>query len=236
MGRSRWLALSVAFAGLFGFVAAPALGMPLMVVSQDGPQDPLTIQGAVHELIDNTGIPIGERIESSHVETTLTACFDGSDDPNVPNILVSITNLTGVNWFDLHYVADYDTNPPAGAPAQWVTVSNSDGWIGNNANDLSLAFKIDSVGINRPLVFESMTANQIFEPGETWEFILQDWWRSAQIVGGVGPTPLASWGIAAASPNATLSTGSIIAVIPEPTTLSLLALGALGLLRRRRKH
>ena len=58
----------------------------------------------------------------------------------------------------LWYVADPET-----------TITNFDGLIGNvGLFDAEEAFRIDSVGINRPLVFESLVYNDLFEPGETW--------------------------------------------------------------------
>ena len=238
MKHLKCFALTLTCCGLLGFLAAPALGVPLSVVSLDGPQDPLSITGDVHELGD--GFPINELIESSWVPTTRRSCFEPGniDDPTIPNILVSITNLSPIRWSGLHYVADYDPTPPAGVPAQWVTISNFDGFIGNNANDLSQAFRIDNVGINVPLVSESMVADLIFEPGETWEFILQDWAAASGIAGNANPTPFGSIGIAGGSPNALLSTGSIIAV-PEPCTV-IFTLGLVGLgqyyRQRRRKQ
>ena len=238
----KWSALTLTFCGLFGFAVAPAWGISLTVISQNGPQDPLTIAGDVHELGDS--FPVDEAIVSSWVETDQTSCFEPGniDDPSIPNILVTMTNLSPQDWLDVHYVADYDPDPPPGGfPAQWVTVSNFDGWIGNGPGDLSQAFRIDNVGPwNFPLVSESMAPDLIFQSGEVWEFILQDWAVAPGVVGSVGPTPFGSIGIAGASPNASLSTGSIIAkAIPEPSTVAvwgLLILCGIGIgWRRRRK-
>ena len=55
------------------------------------------------------------------------------------------------------YVADFpDTR-----------ITNWDGSVNG-----SLAFKIDNVGINQPLIGESINVNGIFEPGEIWDFII----------------------------------------------------------------
>ncbi len=70
---------------------------------------------------------------------------------------------------------------------------------------------------------------EIFEPGETWEFIIQDFANPL-----APPAPFGSLGIASVSFLTTNSSGSIIAV-PEPVTLSLLALSGLAVLIRRRR-
>jgi len=53
------------------------------------------------------------------------------------------------------------------------------GWQGPLVYDASSsgygAFVIDNVGINRPLVSESINPDLIFQPNETWEFIIQDY-------------------------------------------------------------
>ena len=91
-----------------------------------------------------------------------------------------------------------------------------------------LAFKIDRVGLNRPLVSESLLPNGVFEAGETWRFIIQDYTNAlflpASALGSVG---VPSFGDQ-------MSSGSIIA-IPEPVTMVLLGMGGLGLTRRRRQ-
>ena len=147
----------------------------------------------------------------------LTACWDGSDDPGWLNVMVEITNIDVPGDPYLWYVADPET-----------LITNFDGWIGNaGLGDAEEAFKIDSVGINRPLVSESMIADDRFQLGETWEFIIQDFM-------GLGPpVPFDSLGIASMSACWPPSTGSIIT--PEPATIALLGFGAVGLLARRRR-
>jgi hypothetical protein len=199
-------------------IAGATHAHPVVVYSEDTiDQDPLIIDGPCHELGDS--FPIDELIDSSHAPTEMSSCPEQPDDPLIPNFEVQITNLTDIFWTDLHYVADPET-----------LIDNYDGFIGNaGRDDGTLAFKIDNFDINTPLVGESMNQDLIFEPGETWTFILQDFQNSA---GGM-PTPFDSLGIASLSGGT--STGSIIAV-PEPATLSLLAVGGLTLLRRRRRR
>ena len=213
------LIITMTFVALLA-IASTGLAFPLDVYSIDDVQDPLLIQGPVHELGDF--FPLDELIESFWTETDETSCFDGSDNPFIPNILVIMTNLTNTPWRDVHYVADPLT-----------TITNFDGFIGNaGLNDHSEAFRIDGTvtpGINLPLLFESfLPFNEIFEPGETWEFIIQDFGSPVAF-----PAPFGSLGIASASLLTTNSSGSIIAV-PEPLTLSLLALSGLAALIRRR--
>jgi len=208
--------LSIITLFLFLFASSTLMAWPVDVESQDGPQDPLFVEGPWHELGDL--FPLDELIVSQFVdETQETACFDGSDNPSLFNVVVSMTNLTPYDWYDVHYVADPETS-----------ITNFDGWIGNaGLGDLEEAFKIDWVGINRPLIFESIVADAVFQVGETWEFIIQDYLHPMG-----PPAPFDSLGIASLSTGFPPSTGSIIA-IPEPMTLVLLGLGAIALRKRK---
>lgn len=194
------------------FAASAVQAVPTDVWYEDGRQDPLWVPPLVHELGNQPPFPDREWIRSSDIETTYTPCPLNWEDGNPPrpNIEVTITNMTGRNWSDLWYVADPET-----------ALTNDDGWINGE-----LAFKIDNIGLNKPLVYED-NWNGIFEAGETWRFVIQNYANAL----GLAASDFRSIGVPSASPP---SSGSIIA-IPEPATIGLLGLGALSLLRRKRR-
>src|SRR6185503_13401229 len=102
----------------------------------------------------------GELIASAALGSSpnFSPCPSGIDSPFVPNQRVSITNLNNVAYNDVWYVGDPETN-----------VSNYDGIVNNFP-----AFHIDNVGVNQPLISESLVADLIFDVGETWVFVIQD--------------------------------------------------------------
>lgn len=179
-------------------------------------------QQVVEEFGDGSIFAPDETIDHVSTFSNFSAC-PPMDDPSVPNALVIITNLTGRFLTDLYYVADEGT-----------TFSNVDG-VGEGAGSLGTrteAFRIDSFGLNRALIAESMTFDGIFEPGETWEFIVQDYGNAA----GLAPDDFFSIGMAGDSPGfGTIdSSASIVrTVVPAPAS-SVLGLMGLALLRRRR--
>jgi hypothetical protein len=213
------------------FAATTVVAFPIDVSYNDGPQDPLIVPPSVHEL----GIAPAfstfpdELIGADDSPTDITVCFDTStpDDPCVMNTLVTMQNLTPVHWKDVWYVADWEE----------TTHSNYDGWIGGPVGTpQGTAFHIDSklnnpAGIHNPLVFESMILDDIFQPGETWQFVIQDYRNSL----GKPASLLGSIGVPSAPITADSSSGSIIAIaVPGPTTVALLCMGGLLLSRRRK--
>jgi hypothetical protein len=204
--------------------------LPIHVNHEDVPFcDPLFVPDNVHELgiAPTFSIFPDELIEAESTTTDQVACH--SDDPNSPNALVEITNLTPTSWRDVWYVADV-FNLTSGSG---TLISNFDGFVYDADAHILFgeAFKIDAIGVNRPLVFESIAFNGIFEPGETWHFIIDDYVNFA----GLAASLFNSVGVGGVSLGGPPSSGSIIAVaIPEPTTCTL-ALAALCLAMSRRR-
>jgi hypothetical protein len=196
-----------------------AISVPITYVKSPNPnshQDPLP--DWTHEL--GLGFPTDELITAQWSYTDYIPCtfqYQGLG----PNILITMTNRSPWKWYDVTYVSDPET-----------TITNDDLEFVNGEQ----AFLIDYSGLNRPLLWESMTPDTVFEPGEIWEFVIQEYRNTL----GMPPSAFASWNTATGmglvggqSGGDTISTGSIIA-IPEPATTALLGLGVLALLRRRR--
>ena len=174
----------------------------------------------VHEL-GFGNFPLEEKIETFSTYTEVTACpAEPGDNPDIPNTLVRMINHTRTNWTEVWYVAN--GGYPYSNPNE-TTLTNFDGMVNE-----SLAFQIDYMGLNQPLLFENMNRDGVFEVGETWEFIIQDY----RNVYGMPGSLMNSIGVGNRSMGMQLSSGSIIAV-PEPTTMLLLGLGGLMLRKRR---
>jgi len=188
---------------LFTMFTEQAFAEPTTVVHADNPNvcDTLVVPNLVDELGNKPPFLNDEWIVSLHSSTNTVACTTFAATNNV---VVSITNtvMPPRSFSDLWYVVDAGT-----------TILNWDGGVGPTLNR---AFKIDSIGINQPLVNEmGGVVAGVFEPGETWQFILE---------GYSGPTAasqFASVGVPSqtspplGSPvneSPSLSTGSIIAI------------------------
>lgn len=174
--------------------------------------------------------PLDETIRVASETTYQSVCKD-MDDPDVPDALVHITNITSPKraFKDVFYVG----NPNTG-------LSNVDGVVlqqGHETLGAGKAFRIDNVGKNTPLLSESFApANGIFEHGETWKFIIQDFNG-----GGLSASEISSIGVAGGSyaggaTTTHLSSGSIIAIpVPEPNVALLLGFGLMACIGKRWK-
>jgi len=214
------------YTNIFAVIAALAMSMQasasLTSVTHQDLSDCDTL-GPLPNVMDELGtavFPADELIAAVANTTSIDACPLNSSI-NIPNALLVITNLTNLSFKDLHYVADPDTD-----------FSNFDGLINGGK-----AVLIDDVGVNRPLIAEiGGTQALVFEPGETWEIVLDDW---INLTGFNAPEALGSFGVPSSfvpdptSPDP--STGSIVAtLVPEPASLALLGFGGLALCRRHR--
>lgn len=194
-----------------------ALPTTLIHVEDLPGQDTLVVPLYVHEL--GNQFPTNEAIASYSepgFDSQYTPCLENPDDPQIPNPLVWITNLSTLKWIEVWYVADTDE----------TFMQNYDGFVNGG-----LAFKIDNIGFNTPLVYESMTSDNIFEPGESWAFVIQDYTNLL----GLSPALMGSPGVGVFSMGDQLSSGSIIA-IPAPGAILLGSIGVslVGWLRRRK--
>lgn len=203
-------------------LALSASAEPISGVYVDIPDcDNHGFQQAVEEFGDPSVFASDEAIE--HVATfTQTSACPPMDNPSIPNRLVVIRNLTGRFLDNLYYVGDPETG-----------FTNVDG-LGFGAGSpgiAGLAFRIDSFGLNRPLIFESLTFDGIFEPGETWQFIVQDYTEPF----GLPPDAFFSVGMAGDSLTPVpFSSASIVRFVPAPGTAALAGLAVLAAARRRR--
>jgi hypothetical protein len=234
MFTRKVLALCMAAIVIVMATVGPVDALPTQVDYADDPNncDPLFVPFDVHELgiAPTFSLFPDELIDAVDTSTNDVACFS-SDDPLIPNTLVFMTNTTGIAWKDVWYVADTGDDPAVGA--LFTSISNFDGSVDvPGAIDRGLTFKIDTVGVNKPLISEDVLADGIFSPGETWGFIIDDYVN----LFGIPASAFDSLGVASASIFGPPSSGSIIAVpVPEPATCLLLVIG-LGAIATSRKR
>ncbi|MFP8881003.1 MAG: hypothetical protein VCE43_16910, partial [Myxococcota bacterium] len=166
------------------FLAAQAVASPTSVEHTDDTNcDPLVVPQDVDELGTSPGFA---NLPAEFITVNLLTgpppmvpC-PAADDPNIPDAYISITNNTGQLFAQLWYVADpIESNDPAGPPGIGTSLSNFDGFVSqlvaNEPFDGGRAFRIDKTGVNKPLMIESATQDEIFEVGETWSFVIQDY-------------------------------------------------------------
>jgi hypothetical protein len=194
---------------LAGYSCPPFLGVGF----SSGPDTP------VDELGLSSAFPAGEQIATSAATTSSSTCGP-TDDTQIPNALVSITNQNEFRFRSLFYMPSVGTTMTA---ADTMFNGMPVLFIGNHPGTVD----------HQVLVSESILPDGIFEPGETWTFIIQDYSNAALLpadaIGAIGV------------PDAIGASGSIIAlyseivpVVPEPGTGLLVIAGLLGLGVRRR--
>ena len=200
-------------------LASSAIAHPVEVYTfwMDPIQDDWELDGWVEELGTTTSFPGDELIDAWDIDWQGHIPCPSEYEGNGA-VQVAIQNRTERTFDELYYVSDPET-----------TLTNVDEWVGQVGDpETQESFRIDRAGENTPLVFESNPFNPAFEPGEIWEFVIQEYSNTL----GVSPANFASLGIAGFSgaPNIS-SSGSIIT--PEPASIALLSLG-LALIRKRK--
>ena len=212
--------LAVLAIALFSMSGAALANVVTVYTDSNSIQDDWTISGVYDELGPQPTFPADEAMGVGEYESAVDdniVC--PTDYLGGTNMTVYVTNLTSQSYTDVYYVADPETN-----------LTNWDELVGNaGLGDAKKAFKIDKVGENQPLLTESISADGIWQPNEAWAFVIQDYSNTLNLA----PNLFGSLGIASLSSGDSVSSGSIL--VPEPATLSLLALGGLAVLIRRRK-
>lgn len=230
----RKLTTSLLTVAFLAVLATTASAYPVQVVHVDTPDcDPLFIPLDVHEIGDLAIFPADESLFATDLGPTPLIPCPPNDNPSLLEVLVDIRNTSGKVWTEVWYVANSETS-----------ITNIDG----EANDIAFpplqeVFRIDNSvsdpnGTHHPLVFESMTPDGIWEIGESWQFVLQDYTNAL----GLPASAINSLGVGNASAGGAggvvTSSGSIIATtIPEPasavTAALAIGIGCLGRLRKR---
>ncbi len=201
--------------------ALPAAAMPVQgqfindTTHCDNPPD----TALSDELGDAAVFPINEQLVITVSLVAKTVCVPDDGLPNEYD--VRMVNIGTITWKDVFFVVDAGVN---------FALGNYDGWVQDlNNPGFTEAFRIDALGSNNNLYFETKTSDGLLEPGEAWSFYITNF----NAAGGprfdsVGQFSVSSaWG--------SQSNASILAnPVPEPATMALLGLGGLSALRRRR--
>ena len=196
---------------------------------EDARCDVVPSQTLGHEIGETAGFPIDERIAVFVSQAFTYECVGDDGAPN--DFVVQMTNLSQYAYTDLFFVAD-----------DGILIGNADGVVEDVLGAPGVfadAFEIDgtvTLGVNNPLLNESGIVNEIFEPGETWRFVVTNVLFPANI-----PPQLvfdSVGGFAGSSSGFPLSTASILGnqVVPEPSTALLVGLGLASLAAARRRR
>jgi hypothetical protein len=218
-----------ALAALASSAAQPAAALSVNGgYFDDGRCDAIPNQSLAHEIGETASFPIDERIL---VTVSAASSYECVGDDGAPNdFVVQMTNQSVYSYIDLFFVAD-----------DGILIGNADGTVADLVGAPGItadAFRIDgtvTLGVNNPLFAESGVVNEIFEPGETWHFIVTN------VVFPASYPPIlvfdSAGGFAGSSAGYPPSTASILGnqlPIPEPSTALALSLGLVGLALRRR--
>lgn len=227
---TRALALGLAALSAL-LVAAPrtAGAVPVNGLYIEDPRcDVQPVQNLPHEIGETAAFPIDERIAVVVSPALTYACVGDDGAPN--DFVVMMTNLSPYAYTDLFFVAD-----------DGILIGNADGSIADLIGAPGVtadAFRIDgtvTLGVNNNLLGESGAVNEIFEPGETWRFIVTNVFFPAS----VPPTLIfdSAGGFAGSSVGFPPSTASILGtqVVPEPSTALLMGFGLAGIALGRRR-
>jgi hypothetical protein len=229
--RNLTAAAAIAAASItISHLASSARAVPINGQYIEDPRcDVLPNQQLTHELGRVPFFPINEAIDVNVTPATFTVCVP--DDGIANDWIVQMTNISGVAWKNLFFVAN-----------NGMTIGNSDGSmidVAGAPNIKTDSFRIDgtvTVGVNNNLLGESFgPPDEIFSPGEIWRFNVSNFMSPA---GGVLPPLFTTPGIFAGSaPVTQVDTASILAIpVPEPTFVGLAGcVGGALLLRRPRR-
>ncbi len=196
----------------------------------DGPN--LTDYTLTHELGDGPAanpFPIDERISVTVTPSSDPTLFQCEGDDGIANdYIVRMQNVSPKTWMDLYFVTDEFGS----------ILGQYDGFMLNPAfpNDPSTpAFRIDGTitpGVHNPLRSESVIPDELFTPGEIWEFGIVNFNGGTPSFGSIG---FGASGLP--NPDSNVSILANPAPIPEPAAgmlaiISLLATTATWRLRR----
>jgi hypothetical protein len=201
-------------------LAGAAAAAPFPIVNSDTPLcDVLAAPAVVEEIGFGVAaggpFPLAASLDSLYLGVGDPVC-PATNDPFLADAVVAILNTSGRPFPDVWYVADASTE-----------LSNFDGRVGAGAGPATLlAFKIDAVGDNQPLVYESLHEDGIWEPDEVWYFVIQDYVNTA----GAGPAAFGSLGLN--SGPGISSSASIITASVASSVVTTVADGGPGSLRQ----
>jgi hypothetical protein len=215
-------------------LASPAQAVPITGIYHDDPRcDAIPNQTLTHELGQNQFFPLNEALDINVTPATFTVCVP--DDGIANDWIVQITNISGVTWKNLFFVADLG-----------MKVGNADGSMEDAIGAPQVftdAFRIDgtvTVGLNNNLLGESGPIDEVLQPGEVWRFNVSNF--SGPAGAPAFPPIFRTPGVFAGSSPLLIppvSTASILAIpVPEPTSIGIACCigGALMLRRPRRVH